>query len=76
MTLYFKYILFQYSIILARIVNAACVLHNIAKQYNVPANDIYREEDIEIEEIEIENNVNMHARGNVVREILIQQYFT
>ncbi|XP_018368767.1 PREDICTED: putative nuclease HARBI1 [Trachymyrmex cornetzi] len=60
----------------ARIVNATCVLHNIAKHYNVPANEIYIEDDIEIEEIEIENNVNMRARGNAVRETLIQQYFT
>ncbi|KYN18720.1 Putative nuclease HARBI1 [Trachymyrmex cornetzi] len=60
----------------ARIVNATCVLHNIAKHYNVPTNEIYIEDDIEIEEIEIENNVNMRARGNAVRETLIQQYFT
>ncbi|GAB1860464.1 Putative nuclease HARBI1 [Camponotus japonicus] len=59
----------------ARIVNATCLLHNIAKQYNVAENEIYREENIKAEEIEIKN-ANMRARGNAVQETLIQQYFT
>lgn len=48
----------------------------IAK-HNVAENEIYREDDIENEEIEIiENNANMRARGNTVREAIIQRYFT
>ncbi|XP_025152442.1 putative nuclease HARBI1 isoform X2 [Harpegnathos saltator] len=58
----------------AWIVNATCVLHNIAKQYNVPEDDVYREDDIEEENIDIRNN-NMVARGNAVRERIIQIYF-
>lgn len=56
--------------------NATCVLHNIAKQYNVADNEIFIEDNIEVQAIEIENNANMHARGIAVRETLIQQYFT
>lgn len=36
---------------------------------------IDREDNIEDERIEIENNANMRARGNIVREAIIQRYF-
>lgn len=62
----------------ALIVNATCVLHNIAKQYNVPNNEIYREEDVNEEDIAAEINLpaNMRARGQATREAIIQTYFT
>jgi len=52
-------------------------LHNIAKQYNIAGVDIYRE-DIEEVNIEAENeiNENMRARGHIIRETIIQRYFT
>lgn len=52
-------------------------MHNIAKQYNVPNNEIYREEDND-ENIEAEINfpMNMHARGQRRRETIIETYFT
>ena len=55
----------------------ACVLHNIAKQYNVPDAEIYRD-DFEEENIEDDNMLarDMRARGNLVRETIIQRYFT
>lgn len=56
-------------------VNATCVLHNIAKQYNVPEDEILLEDNIDDEEIEIRNNANMCVRGNAVREAIIQRYF-
>lgn len=52
------------------------MLHNIAKQYNIAENKIYGGDNIEDEEIEIRNNANMRARGNAVRETIIQRYFT
>ncbi|XP_018377389.1 PREDICTED: putative nuclease HARBI1 [Trachymyrmex cornetzi] len=60
----------------ALIVNATCVLHNIAKHYNVPDVEIYRED--EQENIEAEDNMraDMRARGNIVRETIIERYFT
>ncbi|XP_071649420.1 putative nuclease HARBI1 [Temnothorax longispinosus] len=60
----------------ALIVNAACVLHNIAKHYNIADGKIYREE-IEEDDIEVEDNIygNMRVRGNIVRETIIQRYF-
>ncbi|KMQ84792.1 nuclease harbi1 [Lasius niger] len=53
----------------ALIVNATCVLHNIAKHYDIADDEIYRE-DIEEEDIEAEDDMhaNMRARGNIVRE--------
>lgn len=58
------------------IVNATCVLHNIAKHYGIEDVEIYRED---IEEVNIEAddmNANMRRRGNVVRETIIERYFT
>ncbi|XP_024883167.1 putative nuclease HARBI1 [Temnothorax curvispinosus] len=61
----------------ALIVNATCVLHNIAKQYNIADDEIYREEDIN-EDIGAEDNAlaNMRARGHATREAIIERYFT
>jgi len=61
----------------ALIVNAACVLHNIAKHHNVPDAEIYRE-DFEEENIEADDMHarDMRARGNLVRETIVQRYFT
>lgn len=59
----------------ALIVNATCVLHNIAKKFNIPDNDVYRDENIE-EELEPILDNNLHARGNEMRERIILQYFT
>lgn len=61
---------------LALIVNATCVLHNIAKHFNIPDGEVYRDENIEDEEAEPILNVNLQARGNEVRERIILQYFT
>jgi len=73
MTIYFKYFIstFYNILILARIINAIYVilLSSIMLQKMK-----YREENIEAEEIKREN-ANMHdARGNAVRQTLIQQY--
>ncbi|CAL1683867.1 unnamed protein product [Lasius platythorax] len=62
----------------ALIVNATCVLHNIAKQYNVADVEIYLDdEDINEENIGIDNvPQNMRARGHATREAIIERYFT
>jgi len=54
------------------IVNATCVLHNIAKHFNI-LDDAYRDKNIE--EIELILNANLHGRRSKVRERIIQ-YFT
>ncbi|XP_032685314.1 putative nuclease HARBI1 [Odontomachus brunneus] len=61
----------------ALIINATCVLHNIAKQFNVPNNEIYREENVDEEGIEVEIHlpVNMRAKGQAIREAIIQRFF-
>jgi len=68
----------NFIFIAALIVNATCVLHNIAKQYNIADIDLYREDMIEEVNIEAEDqiNENMRARGHIVRETIIQRYFT
>ncbi|GAB1862230.1 Putative nuclease HARBI1 [Camponotus japonicus] len=59
----------------ALIVNACCVVQNIAKHYNVPQPEIYfdeldeRERNLEI--YNVEENLN----SNEIRERIIQQYF-
>lgn len=64
-------------IISALIINATCVLHNIAKHYNIPDVAMYRD-NIEAEDIDGNNDVpaNMRQRGNMVRESIIEKYFT
>jgi len=49
----------NFIFIAALIVNATCVLHNIAKQYNIADVDIYREdiEKVNIEADEINENM-------------------
>ncbi|KYN19879.1 PREDICTED: putative nuclease HARBI1 [Trachymyrmex cornetzi] len=58
----------------ALIINATCVLHNIAKQYNVLEEIYLEEEDFHEEGIEAEN-ANMRARGHATREAIIERYF-
>lgn len=60
------------------IVNATCVLHNIAKQYNVADVEIYLDdEDINEENIGIDNvSQNMRAREHATRRAIIERYFT
>ncbi|KYN02248.1 Putative nuclease HARBI1, partial [Cyphomyrmex costatus] len=61
----------------ALIVNAACILHNIAKIYNVPEPDLYVD-DIDQEDEDFLQNIN-NGRGRAgqeVREALIRRYFT
>ncbi|XP_039302079.1 putative nuclease HARBI1, partial [Solenopsis invicta] len=52
---------------IALIVNATCVLHNIAKRFNILDGNVYRDENIE-EELGPIFDKNLRARGNKVRE--------
>ncbi|XP_051170906.1 putative nuclease HARBI1 [Leptopilina boulardi] len=55
-----------------RIVNMCCVLHNICRRYGVPDPAMYRDPDVEddevIEEIERED-------GEIVRQQIVNEYF-
>jgi len=58
-------------------VNAACVLHNIAKQYNVPEPDLYVDDiDQENDNLLCDINNGRGRAGQEVRESVIRRYFT
>lgn len=69
----FKYL--KRNIVLAFIVNACCVLHNVAKFYNVPESDeIYYDD---IDNMNERNEIgNENRNGNNIRESIINLYFT
>lgn len=68
----FKYL--TTDIILALIVNSCCVLHNVAKFYNVPEPELFYD-DLDMDERnEILDNEN--GNGNDIRESIIHLYFT
>ena len=55
----------------ALIVNACCVVQNIAKFYNIPQPEIYYDElDVEERDIGI-NDIRNNVNGNEVREQII-----
>ncbi|XP_067203442.1 putative nuclease HARBI1 [Linepithema humile] len=61
----------------ALIVNAACVLHNIAKEYNIPEVDLYVDEtDRKDDDFPRDINNGRDRAGQEVREALIRRYFT
>jgi len=64
------YKFFKFS---APIVNAACVLHNIAIQWRLPEPDLYYDE-IDQEPPRINENAAIE-NGNKVRERIINTYF-
>ncbi|XP_071652310.1 putative nuclease HARBI1 [Temnothorax longispinosus] len=57
----------------ARIVNAACVLHNIAVQWRLPEPELYYDE-IDLE-LPVRNEEGNMENGNEVRERIIHMYF-
>ncbi|CAL1687569.1 unnamed protein product [Lasius platythorax] len=60
----------------AFIVNACCVLHNVAKFYNVPEPDEIYYDDIDINNERNEMLGNENRNGNDIRESIINLYFT
>jgi len=62
------------DIILALIVNACCVLHNVAKFYNVPEPEVYYD-NLDMDE---GNRIwgNENRNGNDIRESIIRLYFS
>jgi len=60
----------------ALIVNAACILHNIAKEYNIPEVDLYVDDMDQEVDFPLDINNNRSRVGQEVREALIRRYFT
>lgn len=65
---------------IALIVNAGCVLYNVAKWYNVPDPELYFDDiDREVDNSDGINAMDMCNRnctGNEVRENIIRRFFT
>lgn len=60
-----------YVIFTAIVVNACCVLHNMAIRWRVPEDDFYQE----VEDIVVPIPYN-EERGEAVREEIIRAFFT
>ncbi|XP_071566235.1 putative nuclease HARBI1 [Temnothorax nylanderi] len=59
----------------ALIVNACCVVQNIAKFYNIPEPEVYYDELDVLERNMGLNDIRNNVNGNEIRERVIQQYF-